>query len=58
MPLELNERGILPVAVHDADLAEVEAMFGGFQKSDRRLRLFAKLKEYVVNCVMPGYVAG
>ena len=47
MPLEVNERGILPVAVHDADLAEVEALFGRFQKSDRRLRLFAKLREDV-----------
>ena len=47
MPLEVNERGILPVTVHDADLAEVESLFGGFQKSDRRLRLFAKLREDV-----------
>jgi hypothetical protein len=47
MPLELNERGILPVAVHDADLAEVQTLFGGFQRSDRRIRLFDKLKEYI-----------
>ena len=47
MPLELNERGLLPVAVHDADLAEVQALFGGFQRSDRRIKLFDKLKEYI-----------
>lgn len=47
MPFEVNDRGILPVAVHDADLAEVESLFGGFQRSDRRMKLFGKLREYV-----------
>lgn len=47
MPLEVNELGILPVAIHDVDLADVESLFGGFQRSDRRMKLFGKLKEYV-----------
>lgn len=47
MPLEVNERGILPVAVHDADLSDIGLLFGGFQRSDRRIKLFSKLTEYV-----------
>jgi hypothetical protein len=47
MPLELDESGILPVAVHDTDLTEIGGVFGQFQKSKRRMNLFAKLTEYV-----------
>ncbi|MCF7961279.1 MAG: hypothetical protein K9M08_11095 [Pirellula sp.] len=47
MPLELTKAGVLPVAVHDGDLDEIEILFGGFQRSNRRMTLFAKLKEYV-----------
>ena len=47
MPLELTKAGVLPVAIHDGDLDEIERLFGGFQRSNRRMTLFAKLKEYV-----------
>jgi hypothetical protein len=48
MPIpQVDEAGYLPPGIHDATLDEVEERFGGFQRSDRRMRLFAKLKEYV-----------
>jgi hypothetical protein len=47
MPLQLDERGVLPDGIHDATLEEIESLFGGFQHSDRRHRLFLKLKQYV-----------
>jgi len=47
VPLELTRSGILPVDVHDGDLDDVESLFGGFQRSNRRVTLFRKLKEYV-----------
>ena len=47
MPLELTKAGVLPVAIHDGNLDEIESLFGGFQRSNRRMTLFAKLKEYV-----------
>lgn len=43
----LNKHGILPTGIHDCTMAEVEERFGGFQGSDRRMRLFAKLRQYV-----------
>lgn len=43
----LTEHRLLPPGVHDASLADVEALFGVFQRSERRRRLFAKLLEYV-----------
>ena len=45
--LELTDKDILPIAVHDCELGDIEATFGGFQKSDRRMKLFSKLTEYV-----------
>jgi hypothetical protein len=47
LPLELNENGILPVDIHDAELADLGPLFGDFQRSDRRMKLFSKLSEYV-----------
>lgn len=44
MPIpELNENGLLPEGVYDCKLAEIGARFGRFQKTDRRVQLFAKL---------------
>jgi hypothetical protein len=40
MSLALDDRKLLPLGVHDASLEEVEEFFGGFQKSDRRIKLF------------------
>lgn len=39
-----NEFGLLPAGVHDCTLAEVEECFGRFQSSDRRCRLFERLR--------------
>jgi hypothetical protein len=48
MPIPpLDEEGYLPPGVHLCTLEEVDEHFGGSQGSNRRLRLFARLKEYV-----------
>jgi len=47
MALSLDERKLLPAGVHDASLEEVEALFARFQKSERRMRLFGKLRDYL-----------
>lgn len=47
MQLELNQKGVLADGVHDVTLDEVRRLFGKFQKSDRRCRLFEKLEKYV-----------
>jgi hypothetical protein len=44
MPIpELSEYGLLPEGVYDCTLDEIGARFGRFQKTDRRVQLFAKL---------------
>ncbi len=47
MPLTFDDRQLLVSGVHDATLAEVEQHFARFQRTDRRMNLFKKLKEYV-----------
>src|SRR5688572_28332358 len=47
MPLEFDERGLLPAGIHDATLDELEQYFGRFQRSDQRITLFKKLKAYI-----------
>jgi hypothetical protein len=47
LALELTEAGILPVAIHNGELADIEALFGGFHRSNRRVTLFAKLRDYI-----------
>jgi hypothetical protein len=45
MPIpDLDNHGLLPVGVHDCSLGELQSRFGSFQESDRRPKLFAKLK--------------
>jgi hypothetical protein len=44
---ELDANGFLPVGLHDCTLDEVDERFGVFQTSDRRVRLFHALEEYV-----------
>jgi hypothetical protein len=41
----LNSEGFLPAGLFDCDLPEVQARFGGFSSSDRRVRLFTRLEE-------------
>jgi hypothetical protein len=47
MDLAFDERNLLHPGVHDASMETVEALFGKFQRSDRRMKLFAKLAEFV-----------
>jgi hypothetical protein len=55
MPLTFDERGLLPAGVHDATLAEIEAAFARFQRSDRRIQLFEKLKAYLTELGRTGW---
>ena len=43
----LDAHGLLPPGVYDCSLEDVERLFGQFQRSDRRLRLFAHLRDYI-----------
>ena len=48
MPIpDLNADGHLPQGVHLCTLEEVKGRFGTFQSSDRRLRIFERLTEFV-----------
>lgn len=44
---DLTPDGILPTGIHDCTLEEVGERFGRFCSSDRRVRLFKSLCEYV-----------
>lgn len=44
---EFNERGHLPAGVHTCTLDEIQETFGSFQRTDRRPKLFERLKEFV-----------
>jgi hypothetical protein len=46
MPLVLDDRQLLPPGVHEASLEDLDQLFARFQKSDRRLKLFSKLRDY------------
>src|SRR5262245_27472660 len=47
MALVFDDRKLLPPGVHDASLKDVQEYFARFQKTDRRIKLFAKLRDYV-----------
>jgi hypothetical protein len=53
----LTERGLLPEGVHRMTIEQVEVLFGQFQRSERRCRLFAKLKEFYNDCKLSGRIA-
>jgi hypothetical protein len=42
--------------VYDCTLAELKARFGGFQKSDRRPQLFARLESFLLEAQASGLV--
>ncbi len=56
MALVFDERGLLPPGVHDATMEEVGRYLARFQRSDRRLKLMAKLRHYLaeVKKAIPG----
>ncbi len=41
---KLDENGLLPVGTHDMTLDQIEELFGQFNTSDRRPKLFEKLQ--------------
>jgi len=47
MPLKFDERGLLPAGIHNATLHEVDQHLARFQRSDRRIKLMAKLRDYI-----------
>jgi hypothetical protein len=47
MPLTFDARQLLGSGIHDALIEEVEQHFARFQRTDRRMTLFQKLKEYL-----------
>jgi len=48
--------GVLPEGIHDCTFAEIEQMFGRFQRTDRRIRLFEKLKSYLAEARSVSFV--
>lgn len=39
--------GVLPEGIHECTMEEVEARFGAFRRTDRRIRLTERLRAYV-----------
>ena len=57
MPIPaLSEQGLLPPGLHDCSLDELGARFGTFQESDRRCRLFEKLRRYINEAQIDGVI--
>jgi hypothetical protein len=54
MPLELNNKQLLPEGLHIADLQELNRVFGRFQRSARRMQLVERLTEYVARLRQAG----
>lgn len=42
-----DEHGLLPPGIHSVSIAEVEIAFGKYQRSERRMRLFQRLADYL-----------
>ena len=55
MPLQFDERQLLPPGVHEASLEEVGQYFGRFQRTDRRMTLSRKVGEYVAALRQAGF---
>src|SRR5713226_3294541 len=48
---------VLPPGIHDCTMDEVEAMFGRFQRSDRRIHLSKRLRSFIDDARQSGIVA-
>jgi hypothetical protein len=57
MPIPELTDNLLSEGIHDCTIAEIEAVFGRFQKSDRRARLTEKLRAYLADAQRSGVVA-
>lgn len=53
---ELTKSGVLPPGVHDGTVQEVERRFGRFQGSDRRPRLWSRLREFITLAADSGLI--
>ena len=53
---DLDHDGFLPAGVHECTLDELEQRFGGFELSTCRMKLMAKLAEYVMELRGTGMV--
>jgi hypothetical protein len=53
----MGANGLMFEGIHEMTLSEVEATFGRFQRSDRRCRLFEKLRTYVHEVESAGWAA-
>jgi len=53
----LNSNGLLPPGIHGATLEEIRLRFGSFQASDRRVQLFKRLEQLVVELRRSGRFA-
>jgi hypothetical protein len=51
------EDGVLPEGVHDGTIDEVDAMFGRFQRTTRRIRLMEKLRAFLEEARRSGIVS-
>jgi hypothetical protein len=47
MPLAFDERQLLTPGIHEATLEEISEHFGRFQRSDRRIKQFDRLRAYL-----------
>jgi len=47
MALNFDDRGLLPIGIHDATMSEVNELLARCQRSDRRIVLFKKLTAYL-----------
>jgi hypothetical protein len=56
MPIPELVDNVLPEGIHDCTIEEIEAVFGRFQKSDRRMRLTEKLRAYLNEARRSGLV--
>lgn len=55
MPIpQLDSNGLLPPGVHDCTLDEIGNTFGRFARSDRRIHLTRRLKEYLADVSAAG----
>lgn len=54
--LQLTDNGVLPPGIHEASLEDIRTAFGQFQATDRRPRLFEKLKRLVAQLKPLGFV--
>ena len=56
MPIPAFDDNVLPEGVHECTFEELEARFGQFQKSDRRIKLTERLKQYLAAAKQSGIV--